>query len=366
MVLHSMAISEVYDVQPGGDTLFILRNCGATFATCNFEDEWPNALPEHQTEMSKRRESSIITRKSHSDPHETSTDGSSLAQAKPEPLHMRFRLCSAVLTNTSSYFKKSLTGDWKEIEPEPGYKWTLTASDWEGEAFLLLMNILHHKTREVPRTIELEKLAKVAVLVDYYGCHEAVELWAETWISNLHSDMTESFYSRELLLKLTISWVFSDRRKFRSLTEVAIRTSRGPIPTLGLPIPNQIVVTIEQLRNSSIRILIKGIQKHWDILNLGSTDVRNRMYSRQCLYIQLGYIDQNLYESGLKPLPSHPYHGFSLDALKQAINKFDISTTCTCKGRNHLQSLRTDLQGLSGDAFRNCEDGIGISQFTDN
>ncbi|KAH7196262.1 hypothetical protein BKA60DRAFT_612749 [Fusarium oxysporum] len=219
---------------PGGDTLFILRNSGATFATCNFEDEWPNALPEHQTEISKRRESSMITRKSH------------------------------------------------KIEPEPGYKWTLTASDWDGEAFLLLMNILHHKTREVPRIIELEKLAKVAVLVDYYGCHEAVELWAETWISNLHSDMTESFYSRELLLKLTISWVFSDRQKFRSLTEVAIRTSRGPIPTLGLPIPNQIA----------------------------------------------GY--------GLKPLPSHPYHGFSLDALKQAINKFNISMICTYKGRNHL------------------------------
>jgi hypothetical protein len=231
-----MAISELYEVQPGGDTLFILRNSGA----CNFEDEWPNALPEHQTEMSKRRESSIIIRKSHSDPHETLTDGSSLAQAKPEPLHMRFRFCSAILTNTSSYFKKSLSGDWEEIEPESGYKWTLTASDWDGEGFLLLMNKLHHKTREVPRTIELEKLAKVAVLVDYYGCHEAVELWAETWISNLHSDMTESFYSKELLLKLTISWVFSDRKKFRSLTEVAIRTSRGPIPTLGLLIPNQI------------------------------------------------------------------------------------------------------------------------------
>ncbi|KAF4947038.1 hypothetical protein FGADI_10668 [Fusarium gaditjirri] len=236
-----MAISEVYEVQPGGDTLFILRNSKATFATHNTEDEWPNALPEHQTEMSKRRESSIITGKPHSDPYETTTDGSSLAQATPEPLHMRYRLCSTTLINTSSYFKKSLSGNWEEAESEPGYKWTLTASEWDGDVFLLLMNILHQKGRKVPRTMELEELAKFAVLVDYYGCHEAVEPWPEIWMSGLGGEMIESFYSRELLLKLTISWVFSGRKRFRSLTEVAIRTSRGPIPTLGLPIPAQIV-----------------------------------------------------------------------------------------------------------------------------
>ncbi|EWG55228.1 hypothetical protein FVEG_17477 [Fusarium verticillioides 7600] len=236
-----MAISDIHEVQEGGDTLLILRNSGAPFATHNTEDEWLNALPEQQTEISKRRESSIIPKKSHNDPNDALADGSSNAQAQPEPLHLGFRLCSTTLINTCSYFKKSLSGDWKETEPEPGYKWTLTANDWDSKAFLLLMRILHHKAQEVPRTLELETLAKVAVLVDYYGCHEAVELWAETWISNIDEEMAESFYSRELLLKLTICWVFSDRKRFRSLTSVAVRTSRGPIPTLGLPIPDQIV-----------------------------------------------------------------------------------------------------------------------------
>ncbi|KAF5548910.1 hypothetical protein FMEXI_4581 [Fusarium mexicanum] len=236
-----MVDDEVCEVQQGGDTLLILRNSGALFATHNTEDEWPDALPKFQTELSMRRESSIIPKKARGNPYDTLADDSSLPQAKPEPLHIRFRVSSVILTNTSAYFKKSLSGEWKETEPEPGYKWTLTANDWDGEAFLLLMRILHHKTRDVPRTIGVETLAKVAVLVDYYGCHEAVELWAETWISNIDEEMTESFYSRELLLKLTISWVFSDKKRFRSLTEIATRTSRGPIPTLGLPIPYQIV-----------------------------------------------------------------------------------------------------------------------------
>ncbi|KAI1027744.1 hypothetical protein LB504_011674 [Fusarium proliferatum] len=362
-----MAISEVHEVQEDGDTLLILRNCGATLARHNTEDEWPNALPNFQTELSIRRESSIISKKSHDDPYKTLADESSLAQANPESLQMRFRVCSAILIDTSSYFKKSLSGDWKEIEPEPGYKWTLIANGWDGEAFLLLMRILHHKAREVPRAIGLETLAKFAVLVDYYGCHEAVELWAETWISNIDEEMTESFYSRELLLKLTISWVFSDKRRFRSLTEVAIRTSRGPIPTLELPIPYQVVAAIEQSRISSIRILIEGIEKRWDIMNSRCvTDTKMRMYSRRCLYMQLGYVEQNLYESGLKPLPSHPYHGFSLDSLKQATGEFDASTTCTCNGRDHLESIRIDLRRLSEFAFGNFEDGIDISQFGDD
>ncbi|KAF5577181.1 hypothetical protein FPANT_10573 [Fusarium pseudoanthophilum] len=277
-----MPVSEVYEVQESGDTLLILCNAGATFATPDTEDEWPNALPEHQTELSRCRESSIIPRKSQRESSETLTDISSPTEAKPEPLHMRFRVSSAILINTSAYFRKSLSGDWKETAPEPGYKWTLTASDWDAEAFHLLMRILHHKAREVPRTIELETLAKVAVLVDYYGCHEAVDLWAETWISNVDEEMAESFYSRELLLKLTISWVFSDKKRFRSLTEVAIRTSRGPIPTLRLPIPDQVVVAIEQSRVSSIAVLIEGIEKYWDIINRRCVnDMKLKMYSRQ-------------------------------------------------------------------------------------
>lgn len=242
-----MTISEVREVYPDGDTLFILRHSGAAFATGGFEDEWSNSLPEYQTEESKCYESSMRLEIPQSHEYETICNHSSYAQAKPEPLHLRFKLSSTVLIDTSSYFKKSLSNDWNTIEPEPGYKWTLVANDWDGEAFFLLMSILHNKPQYVPRKIELEMLAKVAVLVDYYGCHEVVQPWVERWLLNSYIAMVEPYYSRELLLKMMISWVFSDRNLFRHVTEIAIRTSRGPIHTLGLPIPKTVVGKLDNI-----------------------------------------------------------------------------------------------------------------------
>ncbi|CAG7559034.1 unnamed protein product [Fusarium equiseti] len=257
-----MAISAVNEVHPDGDTLFILRHSDAPFATGEFEERWSNALPGYQTEASKRNEDPVVTRR-----HETVEEYSSLVQANSQSSHLRFRLSSALLIDTSSYFKKSLSEKWNTPDPESGYKWTLEGKDWDGEAFLLLMNILHNKVRAVPRDIGPEMFAKVAVLVDYYGCHEVFELWADVWISSSDIESVKPCYSRQLLFQLTISWVFRKRKIFRHVTDVAVRTSRGPIHTLGLPIPNAVVDAIERERIVSIRILIQGIKKYWEELN---------------------------------------------------------------------------------------------------
>jgi len=230
-----MTISAVNEIHPDADTVFILRHAGAPFATGEFEEQWPNALPNHQTEASKSNEASVVKER-----NETVDEHSSLVPADPQSSDLRFGLSSALLIDTSSYFKKSLSKQWNTPDPESGYKWTLEGRDWDGEAFLLLMNILHNKARVVPRKIGLEMFAKVAVLVDYYGCHEVVEVWAEVWSS---SDVTlvNPFYSRDLLFQLTISWVFRMKRMLQDVLEIAIRTSRGPIHTLGLPIPKLVV-----------------------------------------------------------------------------------------------------------------------------
>lgn len=230
-----MAISAVNEVHADGDTLFILRHSDAPFATGELEEPWPDALPQYQTETSKSYEASVVPKR-----QETVDEHPSLVQANPQSSHLRFGLSSALLIDTSSYFKKSLSEEWNAPDPESGYKWTLVGKNWDGEAFLLLMNILHNKARLVPREIELEMFAKVAVMVDYYDCHEVVELWADTW-SSLGTTFVKPFYSRDLLFQLTISWVFRQRGMFRDVTKVAIRASRGPIHTLNLPIPELVV-----------------------------------------------------------------------------------------------------------------------------
>ncbi|KAG8361285.1 hypothetical protein FVEN_g984 [Fusarium venenatum] len=248
-----MSAPTLEEIDPDGDTLLILRNPNAPFATWNSEidQEWANAVPQHQSETSKLCELTI-------QPTEGIDDKGS-DQTETQPVDLHFRLCSAILKITSSFFKKAMNGAWKATECEPGFEWTLLERDWDAEVFLILMNILHHNARRVPRTIPLETLAKIATLVDYYDCHEAVNIWVEKWTSNLSLPEPE-YYSRELLLRLTVARVFPDNKAFRALTKVAIERSRGPIHTLGLPIPRQIIDAIEEKRIETIGLFIQKLE----------------------------------------------------------------------------------------------------------
>ena len=72
-------------------------------------------------------------------------------------------------------------------------------------------------------------------------------------------------------------------------------------------------------------------------------------------------MDQNLSEIRLKPLPSEPYYGYSLEALEAAINGFDNSVKCSCWSRNHLQDRQLDFRRLLDHALSFSENKFKIS-----
>ena len=99
------------------------------------------------------------------------------------------------------------------------------------------MRIIHGKTGLVPRTVTLDFVTDIAVMVDYYHCHEAVEVWVESvWLPGL-GDSLPTKYGRDLVCRLFISHVFSELDVFLKLTEIALRETRGPLQTLNLPFP---------------------------------------------------------------------------------------------------------------------------------
>jgi hypothetical protein len=102
------------------------------------------------------------------------------------------------------------------------------------------MNIIHGRTRKIPRWVSLETLAKIAVLVDYYECLEVVEVFSEIWITQLKKDLPK-MYAGDLILWMWISWVFRQPEEFNMTTSIAMKQSQDPIQTLGLPIPEIIV-----------------------------------------------------------------------------------------------------------------------------
>jgi hypothetical protein len=133
-----------------------------------------------------------------------------------EASRIRFRLSSRHLISASPYFRRMLTGPWKENASRADRLYKVTASDWSEDAFKLLMDIVHGNSQNVPRSINLELLAKIAVMVDYYKCYDVVKFYSDTWIEGLGNAMKVTNYSRDFVLVLFVSCVFFQRATCRN------------------------------------------------------------------------------------------------------------------------------------------------------
>ncbi|KAH7333293.1 hypothetical protein BKA65DRAFT_564458 [Rhexocercosporidium sp. MPI-PUGE-AT-0058] len=174
---------EVYEVDPDGDLLIILPSTDP-FAPWNDLDDLE-----------------VIPKLSENDT-EIGIDSSQIS--------------SKHLSLASPRFKKMLTGVWKEAHEihKDGCR-HVTLEGFDPGALKLMLDILHGKTRKVPRSLNLEMLAKVAVLVDDFECFEEVEVFTDIWLESLPPPRPAE-YNRDLVLWILISSVFQKSKLFTS------------------------------------------------------------------------------------------------------------------------------------------------------
>jgi hypothetical protein len=137
-------------------------------------------------------------------------------------------------------FKAALTGFWKEGSVTESGCYEISAEDWDVEAMRVVLSLIHSRTKSIPRTVTLEMLVKIAVLVDYYELHEAVHFFATLWIDALRPSVPK-VYSPDIMLWICLSWIFKDAPIFAAVTKLAIEESPGKMSTdTDLPIPTSV------------------------------------------------------------------------------------------------------------------------------
>ncbi|KAK3934812.1 hypothetical protein QBC46DRAFT_273059 [Diplogelasinospora grovesii] len=152
-----------------------------------------------------------------------------------------FLVSSRHLILASPVLKAALTGGWNEsIARETDGPREISTEGWDVQAMIIIMNIVHHKWSQVPREVDLELLAKIAVVVDYYQTYEMGQFMGTLWVERLRTPLPDS-YGREIMLWLCISSVFRDAEVFRHATKVVIRQCPRDLETLELPIPSAVV-----------------------------------------------------------------------------------------------------------------------------
>lgn len=153
---------------------------------------------------------------------------------------IRILVSSRHLCLASPVFATFLSPDWIVNGEEPQGRRTIKESSWDSDAFLIVLYALHGRHYSVRRTVDLETLAKIATIVDYFDCREPIQIFADGWIPDL-APGCPTFFGRDAMLWWSISWVFQHDNMFDRMTALARTGSRGPIDNMGLPLPESLL-----------------------------------------------------------------------------------------------------------------------------
>jgi HEPN domain-containing protein len=229
----------VHVVDPDPDTVIVLRNACTHFAVWGPVAESVKPDLKAITEDDSRSESSHIGTKEEKDKEGTYQEAPPF---KPEEVEIHYHVSSRHLQLASPWFQRALRkGAWAESELVDG-RYRILAEDWDEDALLIVLNIFHLRNRQVPRTVSLDMLAKVAVLVDYYSCDEAVELFTDMWIEDLKlKKEVPTTYCRDLVLWVWVSWVFDLSQQLTEATAVMVREGTETWHSLCLPVPQSLI-----------------------------------------------------------------------------------------------------------------------------
>lgn len=131
-------------------------------------------------------------------------------------------------------------------------KLSVPLPDDDPGAFRILMDIAHHRTRQVPKNVSLEMLTQLAVLIDKYQMLETVEPYVDLWVASeeVRSSLPSISYaadswSAELHPWLCVSWVFNLPDEFKLVSGMLMRhslfTVDARLGTQDLPIPGVVI-----------------------------------------------------------------------------------------------------------------------------
>ncbi|KAF4964779.1 hypothetical protein FSARC_7378 [Fusarium sarcochroum] len=302
-----------FTFDPRADALFILQNPNAqklqpSEPQLDSEPEYDRLGSDDQSEAglgetTKTRRDSPMTLDNDQD-YPRLHDGS--------PTQVEFRVSSRHLSLASPVFRAMLESKFKESQPNDQGLYEIQASEWDAEALVILLDIIHGQHRDVPKHISAETLAQVAILVDYYGCHEIMELVFTAWVSLMGSP--DDFVKKDPSRWLFISWVFRQDQLFATATRMLLLYDNGNC-VADLPIPQPILDKIDDKRYYILESLFEHLYQFQQDLLEGRAGC-----STTCSSMLLGSLMKQLRDKGLLATkPSAPFDGWRVEDARSAI-----------------------------------------------
>jgi hypothetical protein len=120
----------------------------------------------------------------------------------------------------SEHFEKLLGGDNEEAVSLKSSGHVTIELSVEPDTLIILLQIIHGKSREVPRQMSLALLRKLAVMVNDFGMLGSVEFFADTWIDHSKREGLPGSYTEDVLSWLFVFFVFERAEEFKDMTRL--------------------------------------------------------------------------------------------------------------------------------------------------
>ncbi|KAM3478711.1 hypothetical protein MY5147_002100 [Beauveria neobassiana] len=163
--------------------------------------------------------------------------------AEIQPEH-KFLVSSHILRHASQVFRKDLdpSGPWRQPEIQPDGLRHKNLDGFDPKALKHVLDLIHFRNDRVPDKLEMEELAEVAVIVDYFQCHEAMRFVVKSWIreDRIKEVIDEAQPGRPLFLWLLIAYVFGIDAITNAAAKTIIENNRGPFDSMELPFSESI------------------------------------------------------------------------------------------------------------------------------
>ena len=157
----------------------------------------------------------------------------------PRNYKVLIRVSSSHLKFVSRVFRKMLEGPWKEgmSSSEPFRQ--INTTGWDALAFVVVLDAIHGRHRGIPNKPTVGLLTRIATVIDYYECHDALYVYFDRWLNqNPRVSVSHHVLYKKTLLCLYIATVFLDRAMFNKMARVIFRHSEGLslIDTCDIPL----------------------------------------------------------------------------------------------------------------------------------
>ncbi|KAL1386132.1 hypothetical protein HDK64DRAFT_254918 [Phyllosticta capitalensis] len=255
-----------------------------------------------------------------------------------------FLVSSKHMSTACGAWNAMFNGSFRESQPTPTSTTPreIPFPDDDATSLRILLDIAHLRFRQVPKSLEFRQLVNLTRLTDKYGATHLLQPWAQKWVSNHESNLTQPGFEDWLW----VAWELGQTKSFESLAAHLVLTVRkslnGKCETQGYKVldplsplchlPPDIIENILAVRAKMIDQMLDAVYKVFE-------EFHRPLCSSSCDNVTFGALSLAWKRAGLR-----------LERMKSAETTLSVSELAS-----KIRSIQSPYTGRTCSTFGPCK-----------